>query len=82
MSMGCVGSSSFTASDTLALDAPEVNGFLTHLAGRDHAGASTQNQALSALVFLYRRVRVDCRELLQAGGRERAADQASDVRCP
>ena len=35
---------------------PEVNAFLTHLAVREHVSASTQNQALSALLFLYRYV--------------------------
>ena len=35
---------------------PEINAFLTHLAVREKASASTQNQALSALLFLYRRV--------------------------
>lgn len=34
----------------------EVNAFLTHLATREHVAASTQTQALSALVFLYRHV--------------------------
>lgn len=32
----------------------EVNRFLTHLAVQERVSASTQNQALSALVFLYR----------------------------
>jgi len=32
----------------------EVNAFLTHLAVELHVSASTQNQALSALLFLYR----------------------------
>ncbi len=32
---------------------PEVNNFLTHLAIDAHVAASTQNQALSALLFLY-----------------------------
>jgi site-specific recombinase XerD len=32
----------------------EVNAFLTHLAVDLHVSASTQNQALSALLFLYR----------------------------
>ena len=32
---------------------PEVNAFLTHLAVEGHVSASTQNQALSALLFLY-----------------------------
>jgi hypothetical protein len=37
------------------LGAPEVARFLTSLAVDGHVGASTQNQALSALLFLYRR---------------------------
>jgi integron integrase len=36
--------------------APEVEQFLTHLASEGHVSASTQNQALNALVFLYGRV--------------------------
>ncbi len=36
--------------------APEVEQFLTHLAVDGHVSASTQNQALNALVFLYGRV--------------------------
>ena len=35
---------------------PEINAFLTHLAVKGHISASTQNQALSALLFLYRHV--------------------------
>jgi integron integrase len=35
---------------------PEINQFLTHLAVKEHVSASTQNQALSALLFLYRYV--------------------------
>ena len=35
---------------------PEMNQFLTHLAVKEHVSASTQNQALSALLFLYRHV--------------------------
>jgi site-specific recombinase XerD len=31
----------------------EVQAFLTHLALEEHISASTQNQALSALLFLY-----------------------------
>jgi len=34
----------------------EVNAFLTHLAVQEKVSASTQNQALSALLFLYRHV--------------------------
>jgi integron integrase len=33
---------------------PEINTFLTHLALKEHVSASTQNQALSAWLFLYR----------------------------
>ena len=35
---------------------PEINTFLTHLAVKERVSASTQNQALSALLFLYRHV--------------------------
>jgi len=35
---------------------PEINAFLTHLAMKEKVSASTQNQALSALLFLYRHV--------------------------
>jgi integron integrase len=35
---------------------PEINAFLTHLALKERVSASTQNQALSALLFLYRYV--------------------------
>ena len=38
------------------LGAEEINRFLTHLAVHDHVAASTQRQALSALLFLYREV--------------------------
>ncbi len=34
----------------------EIEAFLTHLAVHDHVAAGTQNQALNALVFLYRQV--------------------------
>ena len=34
----------------------EINAFLTHLAVRERVAASTQNQALAALLFLYRSV--------------------------
>ena len=39
-----------------SLGAPEVSDFLSHLAVERNVAAATQNQALSALVFLYRRV--------------------------
>jgi integron integrase len=35
---------------------PEVNAFVTHLAVTEHVSASTQSQALSAVLFLYRHV--------------------------
>jgi integron integrase len=38
------------------LGAPDVEQFLTHLAVQRKVGASTQNQALQALLFLYRNV--------------------------
>ncbi len=38
------------------LGAPEVEAFLSHLATEGNVSASTQNQALSALLFLYREV--------------------------
>jgi len=37
-------------------DAADVEAFLTHLAAHEHVAASTQNQALGALLFLYREV--------------------------
>jgi len=38
------------------MGATEVEAFLTMLAVRENVSASTQNQALSAVLFLYRRV--------------------------
>src|SRR3984957_758331 len=38
------------------MGAAEVEAFLTHLAVQAKVGASTQNQALQALLFLYRQV--------------------------
>jgi integron integrase len=35
---------------------PEINAFLSHLATSDHVASNTQNQALAALLFLYRNV--------------------------
>ncbi|SCZ86384.1 integron integrase [Nitrosomonas mobilis] len=40
----------------LEMGAAEVERFLTHLAARRHVSTSTQNQALSAILFLYREV--------------------------
>jgi integron integrase len=38
------------------MGAPEIERFLTHLAAVDHVSASTQNQAFSAILFLYQQV--------------------------
>jgi integron integrase len=38
------------------MGAPEIEQFLSYLAVQEHVAASTQNQALSALLFLYRAV--------------------------
>jgi integron integrase len=38
------------------MGAPQVQAFLTHLAAEENVAASTQNQALSALLFLYQEV--------------------------
>ena len=38
------------------MGAPEIEAFLTHLAVEENVAASTQNQALCALLFLYREV--------------------------
>ena len=40
----------------LEMGAAEVSAFLTHLAVEGHVAASTQNQALSAILLLYREV--------------------------
>jgi integron integrase len=42
--------------DPSILGEREINEFLTHLAVERHVAASTQNQALAALLFLYRNV--------------------------
>jgi integrase len=38
------------------MGAPEIEAFLTHLAVQKRVAAPTQNQVLSALIFLYRHV--------------------------
>ncbi|MEZ4673110.1 MAG: integron integrase [Caldilineaceae bacterium] len=38
------------------MNSPEIEAFLTHLAVKQNVSPSTQNQALSALLFLYRNV--------------------------
>ncbi len=41
----------------------EIASFLTHLAVHGQVSASTQNQALSAILFLYKKVLRDLREI-------------------
>ena len=38
------------------MERAEIEAFLTHVAVERHVAASTQNQALSALLFLYKAV--------------------------
>ena len=52
------------------LGEPEINAFLSHLALKRKVSASTQTQALSAILFLYRRVLK--REIDQVGDLIRA----------
>ena len=52
-----IGTSASSASINCATTGtPEVEAFLTHLAVHEQVSASTQNQALAALLFLYREV--------------------------
>ena len=58
-----------------AMGAPEVNEFLTHLAVERNVSASTQSQALAAILFLYRDVLAEelpwLNDLVRAPRRER-----------
>jgi len=45
----------YGARDPRRMGVDEIRGFLSHLALAEHVGASTQSQALCALLFLYRR---------------------------
>jgi site-specific recombinase XerD len=57
MSAGCHADSLFHGKrHPLEMGKQEVTEFLTHLAIAGHVAGSTQNQALSALLFLYRKV--------------------------
>ena len=49
------------------MGAAEIEAFLTHLAVDQHVAASTQNQALSAILFLYRYVLLSPRHLSAHG---------------
>jgi len=42
--------------DPMEMGEPEISRFLTHLAVQEKVSPSTQNQALSALLFLYREI--------------------------
>jgi site-specific recombinase XerD len=62
------------------MDSPEVNAFLTHLAVERKVSASTQDQALAALLFLYRELLkqdLDLEGLVRAALREWAAADGS-----
>jgi len=74
---GFVDTSSFTASDTKDLAGPQIAAFLTSLATDRAVAASTQNQALSALTFLYRDVL-----RLEPGAIEHVPRAKSPVRVP
>ncbi len=64
----------------------EVNAYLTYLAVARHVSASTQNQALSALLFLYKEVleqplnRID--GVIRAGNDLHACVKSRRWRCP
>ena len=52
------------------LNRSDLEAFLTHLASHRHVSASTQNQALSAVLFLYRKVLGDDAQWIETPGRE------------
>jgi integron integrase len=54
----------------------EVRAFLTHLANERHVSASTQNQALNALLFLYRHVLDRGMEFVEGFARARRSQRA------
>ena len=56
MSNGFAGTSCFMTNVTPGTWGAELEAFLTHLAVEGRVAASTQSQALSALLFLYREV--------------------------
>ncbi|KAF0155585.1 MAG: putative transposase [Syntrophaceae bacterium] len=52
--------------DTQGADEEDVRDFLSHLAIKQHVSSSTQNQAFSALLFLFRNVlQIDLKDLSQ-----------------
>lgn len=64
------------------MGAAEVTAFLNHLATRAHVAPSTQNQALNALVFLYRHVLGDRELSLEALVRARRPKRLPVVLTP
>jgi len=56
MSTGCVATFCSTTKPTRELGSSDIEAFLTHLAVNRNVSASTQAQAKSALLFLYREV--------------------------
>ena len=56
MSRGSGGSFLFHKRHPSAMGVEEINAYLTYLAVEGHVSASTQNQALSAILFLYKKV--------------------------
>lgn len=49
------------------MGAPEIQAFLAHLAVEGNVSASTQNQALSAILFLYREILLYSMAILTCG---------------
>ena len=60
-----------------SLGAPDISAFLTWLATKQHVSASTQNQALAALLFLYEHVLH-----MQIGGIEHVVRAKQPLRLP
>jgi site-specific recombinase XerD len=63
----------------------EIEAFLTHLAVKRHVSASTQNQALAAILFLYKRVlqiKLDWIDDVVRAKRPKKLPVALDRKCP
>ena len=63
------------------MEGPQVEAFLSHLATAGHVAPSTQNQALSALLFLYREVLQVARRVY-AGINKTARSFLTSIRLP
>ena len=61
------------------MDAKEVEAFLSSLVMRERASASTQNQALSALLFLYKHVLLQPLDSINSGMRAKRYDYIPTV---